>query len=975
MRSTCLIVLAIYAALAAAASHLEATEERSHADREALPGASAPFPLAKGMPNLGNTCYINSVMQAMAAIPTMARHHIMAYPVEEPAKRHRTVATGLVRPAPSFSNDENLPPLARKARYSLTADDLKSYARSHTLQERTPYGDLITQRQPLRSSDFAPLSSNRKLSHSAAYSSNGRPGYFYRVEEEDALPPSESTEKRRRHPVSAAFADVLSYLWSPWPHMMDTLLSESLARRLKSAMGTVDEKFSTSEQQDAEEFLSALINRLHEEQNKAPQRTTPPTQGCLSGPQAAEEYKSRNQSVVAGLFAGQEQSRIDCSCGHHSEKYDAFMIMNLAIPIGTALPEEATYDEDELGDCRSINGSDGTEDWEDPYEDYGCIIDLEKGYAPRMELDRMQEYTRKQSGTPHPYGASGHAALLSTDPGYAAGRNFSPPPGTLNCDSKDEESNTSRDGDDELDAYLFEVERMRQAPPLLVKQAPPRSIGAAYIHPMEEEYGNMQPPPTIFEPSPNQAALARLVQLDFEIEPSSHGLGYPPSWIDNDTQWTLDRSYPLAPATFDTIIEDPVMEDEGSREGPPSTLSWQRSFSPTRNVQGPSLDTQSLFRNDPRPSIQGREDPTNGVDPSTLAALRALCGQEAGHAAEQETAAGPNRSCKMPKRAAPPPIVTLEECLAHHMAPEKIDFACPACSVRHNAEDGSATKRISLSILPPILVVQLKRFIYQMVRLEDGSFVLNNERNNTPVSFSTTLDMKPFLQGEGPESSQASAASEQQPSTRYELFAAVLQFGSLSMGHYTAAIKCPRTGQWRHISDRDMEVVEDVSHSIAYEHIQRAAYLLFYRRITTPADGTSQAATAFDETASAASLEGNLTVPFDSHCAKMAGSEGKAGPLDETEAHPAIPADESRGQVVGGGATIQPITFTPGPATDSEWVRGGRTARKRNVEARDALGSFSKLLAHTAGAFESRRVLHPTRPIAGPIDGGRAPQA
>ncbi|MBN3322526.1 UBP21 hydrolase, partial [Atractosteus spatula] len=134
-----------------------------------------------------------------------------------------------------------------------------------------------------------------------------------------------------------AFSQVLSDLWAPegstavHPGRFYTLFRESVPN------------FNTYSQQDAQEFLRFLLDRLHSEVNRHSPTSAP-------GPALTESkhtqlrvedraahlwnrYLERDNSRIVELFSGQLRSSLCCSvCGHQSTTFDVFCDLSLPIP-------------------------------------------------------------------------------------------------------------------------------------------------------------------------------------------------------------------------------------------------------------------------------------------------------------------------------------------------------------------------------------------------------------------------------------------------------------------------------------------------------------------------------------------------------------------------------------------------------------------------------------------------------------------
>lgn len=146
-----------------------------------------------------------------------------------------------------------------------------------------------------------------------------------------------------------ALADALAQL-------LRTIWSEQYASvapaAFRDAIGRFAPLFQSNEQQDSQEFLTFLLDGLHEDLNRVLQR--PPAlelgetqQAELNRlpPQLASVvewslYRRRNDSVVVDAFQGQLRNQLTClSCGHTSTTYNAFMSLSLPVPAGRGVSQ------------------------------------------------------------------------------------------------------------------------------------------------------------------------------------------------------------------------------------------------------------------------------------------------------------------------------------------------------------------------------------------------------------------------------------------------------------------------------------------------------------------------------------------------------------------------------------------------------------------------------------------------------------
>ena len=142
--------------------------------------------------------------------------------------------------------------------------------------------------------------------------------------------------------------------------------------------------------------------------------------------------------------------------------------------------------------------------------------------------------------------------------------------------------------------------------------------------------------------------------------------------------------------------------------------------------------------------------------------------------------------------------------LDNYFSEEEIDcdYKCESCKKKT-----SIKKFTEICVLPPILVLHIKRF--------DG---LN--KHNGGVEFKETLNMSNYITSKNFEKG---IRDEYSDGTKYTLFAVAEHMGSsLNSGHYISY--CNRNNTWYRFSD------SSVSHSDEDDSLSKNAYILFYRR-------------------------------------------------------------------------------------------------------------------------------------------------
>ncbi|XP_031421817.1 ubiquitin carboxyl-terminal hydrolase 21 [Clupea harengus] len=134
-----------------------------------------------------------------------------------------------------------------------------------------------------------------------------------------------------------AFTQVLSGLWDV--EGRDAVVNPS---RFYSAFKEAVPYFSGYSQQDAQEFLRFLLDRLHTEINRRPTKRPPnntqePKHKIFRlAEQATVMWKKnleRDDSRIVDLFSGQLRSSLHCSiCSHYSNTFDVFCDLSLPLP-------------------------------------------------------------------------------------------------------------------------------------------------------------------------------------------------------------------------------------------------------------------------------------------------------------------------------------------------------------------------------------------------------------------------------------------------------------------------------------------------------------------------------------------------------------------------------------------------------------------------------------------------------------------
>ncbi|XP_053704356.1 ubiquitin carboxyl-terminal hydrolase 21 [Synchiropus splendidus] len=142
---------------------------------------------------------------------------------------------------------------------------------------------------------------------------------------------------REEAKLTEAFSQVLSGLWRE-----NDCGADVNPRRFYNLFREAVPHFSGYSQQDAQEFLRFLLERLHAEINRRPcvrRPTQEPEQQFarfrISEESAAlwKKHLEKDDSRIVDLFSGQLRSSLHCSvCSHHSNTFDVFCDLSLPVP-------------------------------------------------------------------------------------------------------------------------------------------------------------------------------------------------------------------------------------------------------------------------------------------------------------------------------------------------------------------------------------------------------------------------------------------------------------------------------------------------------------------------------------------------------------------------------------------------------------------------------------------------------------------
>ncbi|KAJ3401817.1 hypothetical protein HDU80_005679 [Chytriomyces hyalinus] len=145
----------------------------------------------------------------------------------------------------------------------------------------------------------------------------------------------------------------------------------------------------------------------------------------------------------------------------------------------------------------------------------------------------------------------------------------------------------------------------------------------------------------------------------------------------------------------------------------------------------------------------------------------------------------------------------LTDSFESYLAEEHLDaenkWYCPHCETKV-----AATRQIKFARLPPVLNIQLLRFVYDVVKQV-------KRKVRTTVCFPNTLDMNSYL-GKGNDDSDEKIFKGNDPQNVYTLSAVLMHRGtSAYAGHFIARIRDPFSGHWYTCNDENVTKLEKVS--------------------------------------------------------------------------------------------------------------------------------------------------------------------
>lgn len=531
-------------------------------------------------------------------------------------------------------------------------------------------------------------------------------------------------------------------------------------RQFKHKVGEAAPRFTGYQQQDAQELLVFLLDGLHEDLNRVRQKPYVEQQDDRgrSDDVVAEEhwsnYLKRNDSIVVDLFTGQHKSALQCPhCDKRSITFEPFVYLSLPLPHADLSPYT----------IRAVHsgGTHRVHKVTVNLSSKSTIRELEDSVVQKLNLNTNERLLTLKTAIAD----KNRVEEVLTNKSQRIGQMLASEilvnllPKLLNghCEQMPDGSGSRFVVIHHLRGDSAASDSKGPAPAVGSKM-----LGVPFALPCPAQDENSEPLESQLEGNVGKA-----------LEP------YALHQRQADMKMSLfDDSSSAAPRRAYTLVQT-------DKYGTPVERAPQN---------GNAVCDNELFIRSDKAVVRyvGIEwDMSVAEEMYDLSALRA----------PEETAESPPSEVDE--------HLNLQRCIQAYTTPEQLEpseaWFCPHC--REHVE---ASKKLDLWMLPPLLVVHLKRFQYQR---------LWREKLYAYVDFPTEgLDLSDFVHD---------SKAHNDPSRRpvYDLYGVVQHYGSMLGGHYTACAKQPGTGEWLFFDDERVERMRS-----AEDAKSSAAYLLFYKR-------------------------------------------------------------------------------------------------------------------------------------------------
>lgn len=235
------------------------------------------------------------------------------------------------KPTDDEEEEEKVPSFKARPYYSPYGDNYRSFNRYSGISESSLSGPSTP--EPI----FGKLSrveggrvGLRNLGNTCYFNStlqclNGAIELSYRLAE-DLEKGELSTGARKDKRFLQATARLFHEMWQA-EGKSSSIGRSVMPSQFKSILGQVDYRFAGYRQEDSQEALAIILDRLHEELKQSSE------DDFIDSPDGWDKYCKKENSIVRELFHGQLKSSLECcECKFKSETYEPFSFLNLPIP-------------------------------------------------------------------------------------------------------------------------------------------------------------------------------------------------------------------------------------------------------------------------------------------------------------------------------------------------------------------------------------------------------------------------------------------------------------------------------------------------------------------------------------------------------------------------------------------------------------------------------------------------------------------
>uniref|UniRef100_H2ZMQ7 Ubiquitin carboxyl-terminal hydrolase n=1 Tax=Ciona savignyi TaxID=51511 RepID=H2ZMQ7_CIOSA len=565
--------------------------------------------------------------------------------------------------------------------------------------------------------------------------------------------------------LAQAYAQLIQSIWSGDQ-------SSFAPREFKMKVSQFAPRFSGYQQHDSQELFSFLVDGLHEDLNrisKKPYIEMKEADGRpddLVAQESWDNHRRRNDSIIVDTLHGLFRSKVDCpECPRISVTFDPFCFLSLPLP----MKRQRTMD------CWfvPVGFDDKICKYKVTVAKSGCIRDL---FGAVTELQGVPETSTRMVAT-DVYNCRFHKIFKPREPITSIYEKdyiylFEAPPNMAMLPAYMRHMSTSTSAHLFGQPFLIPVNLTNTTYRELYKGV----LGATWFH--------------IKDVVPN----IRLCSLVTFNQSNNHNSPFFPHrrYINDSKMISEVRKFLLEDIDVDDVKDDDSFEEISAEVFKLFTLKVVNSF-------GTQVIRQ-LENNDETLSLS--VDTYIAVDWTKHAYDNYLERYNWGDIADSHSSVN-SAGVKKPSTG-----VQLRDCMKLFTTEEKLDkddaWYCSHCK-KHQ----QATKKFDLWMLPPVLVIHLKRFSYTRY---------SRDKLDTLVHFPTRdLDLSDFIVN-------PQKTSWPKGQRCYNLIAVSNHYGGLGGGHYTAYAKNHIDKKWHYFDD------SSVSLSAEDRVVTKAAYMLVYQR-------------------------------------------------------------------------------------------------------------------------------------------------